>query len=562
MAIKLRTRLLLSFFSIIVLFLITVTVTTIMNQRITGLNDSIFESQKRMEVIQRLNLFARTANDNGAHYLLAPDHLMGNYKGRFDETVKFVDVELSELKKMTKDQGSLKQIEHFRTLWSQNMDYKRKIMDKKAAGDTLTAQEKYSKESFDPVAFSLLSFMKDEQAKIEMYKSEISSMNQRVKLVNYSLVGIAILLSVGIAYLLSRYLINRTRELIQSAGAVAEGNLQVETLKFKGRDELSELAEAFNTMTGSLRSVIGSAEMVSMQVAASSAQLQASAEQTSQATSYIATVMQEITEGTESQSTQVAHNLNTITNLSEKVHHIASNGQAVLQTVTHTSATAMQGKDDLIKVIQQIRTIESSNGKLSEVIDDLEQQTIQIGKATQLIMDISSQTDLLALNAAIEAARAGEQGRGFSVVAQEVRKLAEQSRVSADQIRGLIKGIQQDASMASLEMEQGTLEVQKGVELIEVAGESFERIMELINQVEHDVQGVTASTTDIMTDTESVVSGITLISQVASENSSGTQSVAASTEEQLASMEEISASSSALADSADELKTLIGKFRL
>ncbi|MNL74166.1 Methyl-accepting chemotaxis protein McpB [compost metagenome] len=86
--------------------------------------------------------------------------------------------------------------------------------------------------------------------------------------------------------------------------------------------------------------------------------------------------------------------------------------------------------------------------------------------------------------------------------------------------------------------------------------------MDLINQVEHDVQGVTESTTDILTDTESVVSGITLISQIATENASGTQSVAASTEEQLASMEEISASSSALANSADELKLLIGKFRL
>lgn len=533
-----------------------------MNQRIGGLNDQIFESQKRMEVIQRLNLFARTANDNGAHYLLAPDHLMGSFKSRFDETVKFVDLELSDLKGMTKDPESLKQIEQFSTLWSQNIKYKTKLMDKKAAGEALTAQEKYTKDSFDPIAFSLLSFMKDEQAKIETFKSDISSMNERVKLVNYSLVGIAILLSVGIAFLLSRYLINRTRKLIQSAGAVAEGNLQVESLKFKGKDELTELASAFNVMTESLRTVIGSAESVSLQVAASSAQLQASAEQTSHATSHIASIMQEITEGTDNQSGQVAQNLRTITSLSEKVHHIANNGQAVLQTVTHTSNTAMQGKNDLISVVQQIRIIESSNGKLSEVIADLEQQAIQIGKATQLIMDISTQTNLLALNAGIEAARAGEQGRGFSVVAQEVRKLAEQSRVSADQIRSLITGIQNEASMAAAEMEQGTLEVQKGIELIEVAGESFEGIMELIRQVEHDVQGVTESTADIMTDTESVVSGFSLISQIAAENSSGTQSVAASTEEQLASMEEISASSSALADSADELKTLIGKFRL
>ncbi|TYP73205.1 methyl-accepting chemotaxis protein [Paenibacillus methanolicus] len=562
MAFRLRTRLLFSFLSIIALFLVTVAVTTTMNNRITALTDDIFASQQRLEVVQRLNLFARTANDDGAHYLLAPNHLMGSYKGRFEETVKFLDEELAKLKSMTTDPDGLEQLEAFSGLWTENVAYKTKLMELKAAGETISAQERYTQDSFDPIAFALLAFMKDEQANIEAYKSEITTKNKQVELANYSLVGIAILLSLAIAFLLSRYMLSRTAKLMQSAGAVAQGNLDAEPLAFKGKDELAELAAAFNTMTQSLRSVIGSADSVSLQVAASSAQLQASAEQTSQATEYIASVMQDITDGTQRQAEQVGENMNIITHLSEKVRAIASNGETVLRTVTHTSNTAMQGKHDLTNAIRQVRIIESSTDKLSGVIEELKQQAQQIGQAIQLITNIAKQTDLLALNAAIEAARAGEQGRGFSVVAQEVRKLAEQSRISADQIHGLVAGIQREASVAASEMENGTFEVQKGIQLIEVAGDSFEGIIALIRQVEEDVQGVTESTADILAGTESVVDGITVISAIASENTSGTQSVAASTEQQLASMEEIAASSNSLASLADELKTLIGKFRL
>ncbi|MBW7475788.1 HAMP domain-containing methyl-accepting chemotaxis protein [Paenibacillus oenotherae] len=562
MTFKLRTRLLVSFFAIIALFLIAVSVTTTMNSSIDRQMDEILVSHKRMEVIQRLNLFARTANDYGAHYMLAPNNLKQGYKTRFEETVRFLEAELVRLKDMTADPDSLQQIDDFQAKWMESKQEKLKIMAQLEQGNVVMAQERYTKDSFDPVAFALLSVVKEEQLQIEQYKSDIHSMNQKVELLNYALVGIAILLSAGIAILLSNYLISRIRRLINLADAVAKGNLQMQDLPVDGKDELSELAGAFNAMKQSLRSVIGSAEQVSIHVAASSAQLQVSAEQTGLATEHIATIMQEITDGTQRQDIEISGGLLTITSLSEKVNQIAANGQAVLGTARNTSNTALQGKHDLINAIEQVRVIEGSNGKLSQVIEGLQRQVAQIGDATKLIMDISNQTNLLALNASIEAAKAGEQGRGFSVVAQEVRKLAEQSRVSADQIRSLIAGIQQESSVAAVEMEHGTLEVQKGIHLIEVAGESFEGILEMIRQVEDDIREVTESTVNMMEDTEHVVEGVSVISGIAKENSAGTQSVAASTEQQLASMEEITASASNLAALADELKTVIGKFHL
>jgi methyl-accepting chemotaxis protein len=559
---SLRKKFFLSFISIIILFVVTVTITTLMNQRIQQLNKKILTSEDRMEVVQRLNLFARTTNDDGAHFLLAPNHLRNNFMIRFEADIEFLDKELVNIIGMTTDPQGLKQIDEFKQIWQKNVSKKKEIFALVDEGRLVEAQQLYARSSFDKIAFSLLAFVKAEQNRIEQYENEILTTEYTVNIISWTLVGLAIILSILIAFILSRYMLNRILLIKNSALEVAEGNLQIQDIQVRGKDELFELAGAFNTMNQSLREIIGGAEQVSKQVATFSTELQSSAEQTSLSTEHIALVMQDISDGTERQVSHVQDNIHTIKLLSDKVHHIAHNGQVVLENVMTTTKTAEQGKEDLNNAIQQVRIIETSNSRLSSSIEDLHSQSVRIGEAIELISQISRTTGLLALNAAIEAAQAGEHGKGFSVIATEVRKLAEQAHVSADQIKELITGIQKEAISAVGEMKNGTEEVQKGINLIEVAGDSFEGILELIRQVETDVQGVSSSTTQIMVDTEKVVEGTNLISVISKENSSSTHSIAASTEQQLATMEEITASSALLAGLSEELKGLIGKFRL
>lgn len=562
MSLSLRKKLYLGFSSIIILFLITVIVSSTMNQRIVGLTGDIIASEKRLEIVQRLNLFARTANDDGSHYLLAPDHLQGNFKSRFDADVNYLGNELQRLEGLTNDPKKQEQIQQFKIKWNAYLQNTKKVMELAEQGKRDQAQVKYSKSSFDPIAFALLSFVKTEQNEIQSYEDQIANSSRTVQVVNYTLAGIAIVVSLTIAFVISQYLLRRINVLKKSAETVAEGNLQLADIDFKGNDELKDLSIAFNTMTSSLRSIITSADMVSFQVAASASELQAGAEQTGNATQHIAEIMQEISLGTDRQVSYVEDNMKAIQQLSHNVEQISEYSQTVRGSVTTTSHTALQGKDDLGNAISQVRVIEQSNQKLSEAVADLHQQAGQIGQAVQLIMQIAKQTDLLALNATIEAARAGEQGRGFAVVAGEVRKLAEQSRISADHIANLITGIQEVTGTAVKEMSRGTLEVHKGIELIEIAGQSFAEILDQIQRVEQDIKGVADSTVLIKEDTEVVVSRIAQISEIAKENASGTHNIAASTEEQLASMEEISASSTALSNLADELSQLIGKFNV
>lgn len=562
MTLSLRKKLYLSFSVIIVLFLVTATISTILNQRIVGLTQDIIKSNERLESVQRLNLFARTANDDGAHYLLAPSHLKENFKTRYDADVEYLDKELTRLEGLLLTDEEKNSISDFRAKWTQYLEETTVTMALSDQGRVKEAYQEFTTHSFDPIAFSLLNLVKNEQAEIAKHEEEITSSSQTMEIVNYTMAAATILFSVLTALLFSNYLIKRITVLKRSAETVAKGNLAIESVNFKGKDELHDLAVAFNTMTDSLRSVITNAGDVSFQVAASSAQLQASAEQSSEATEHIAGITQEIAAGIERQVGQVSDNLIDIEQLSQDVRQISDRSQVVLETVNTTTQTAVKGKHDLLNAITQVRVIEGSNDKLSNVIETLNEHASQIGQAIQLIMQITNQTNLLALNAGIEAARAGEHGRGFAVVAGEIRKLAEQSRVSADQISQLISGVQREVGTAVVEMQQGTLEINKGIELIEVAGQSFEGIMGLIEEVQMDIQDVSHSTTSIMNETEKIVIGINDVSSIAKENALGTHNVVASTEEQLASMEEIAASSTALANLADELSGLIGKFKL
>lgn len=169
---------------------------------------------------------------------------------------------------------------------------------------------------------------------------------------------------------------------------------------------------------------------------------------------------------------------------------------------------------------------------------------------------------MLSLNAAIEAARAGEHGRGFAVVAGEVKKLAEQSSKSAEQIATLIHDIQGEIGKAQESMQSATKEVHVGMVVVQTAGGLFSEIERYVDEVGSQVQEVTVAAQQISAGATQVVQAIEGIAEVAQTTASGTENVSAAAEEQLASMEEISSSSAALTHMAGELQVLVDKFKL
>jgi len=198
----------------------------------------------------------------------------------------------------------------------------------------------------------------------------------------------------------------------------------------------------------------------------------------------------------------------------------------------------------------------------SNVVKRLEERSGEIDEITQAIGAISSQTNILAMNAAIEAARAGEQGRGFSVVASEVKKLAEQSKQSAEQIAKLIQDIKDDTMKAASAMERGAREVTEGLSVVDVTKEGFENIWRSVEKVAEQIQETSAVAQQMSASVEEVNASMENIAHLAKESTNYAQSVAGASEEQLASVEEVTTSAESLSQMAMELRSLIHKFKV
>lgn len=343
---------------------------------------------------------------------------------------------------------------------------------------------------------------------------------------------------------------------------VAAGDLTGEKIIVKNRDEIGQLGEDVNLMTDHLRQVISRVRAGSEHVASTSEQLTASAEQTSKATEQIAVTIQEAAVGTEEQSRSVEETSQTINGMSSRIQQIAANTEQVSLAVDTTSQSVAGGNQAVQTAISQMNSINSTVHGLARSIQSLGERSAEISKIVEVITSIAEQTNLLALNAAIEAARAGEHGRGFAVVAGEVRLLAEQSANSTKQIKELITAIQLDTQNAVRSMETTTSEVAAGIEVVNIAGRSFQEILAGTDEVARQIQEVSLATQHMTEGSQQVVLAMEVIAKTAESSAFGTQNVSAAAEEQLASMEEISSSAASLSQMAEELQDLIKQFKV
>ncbi|GAB7389194.1 methyl-accepting chemotaxis protein [Bacillaceae bacterium] len=371
-------------------------------------------------------------------------------------------------------------------------------------------------------------------------------------------VGLAVAIGIGMTRMITRPI----QRVALAANDIAAGDLTGADLEVKNRDEIKDLAEAFNGMKNNLRELIRQVSVSAEQVAASSEELTASAEQTSKATEQIAATMEEVASGTEQQVQSVENISAVITQMSAGVKQMAANAQSVSAAAVGTAGQASQGSEAIQSVIGQMDSIHARVEALAQEVRGLGERSQEIGKIVDVITGIAEQTNLLALNAAIEAARAGEHGRGFAVVANEVRKLAEQSKESAEQIAQLIAFIQKETNNAVETMTQVSQEVEQGMGVVHSTGETFAAIRQSVEEVAKQIEEVTAAVEQMSSGAEQVVEAVEQIAKIAEETSSGTQNVSASTQEQLASMEEISSSAASLAKAAEELQAQVQRFKV
>ena len=409
---------------------------------------------------------------------------------------------------------------------------------------------------------NLEEFKEVQQSLIASRVSEDSSYIQTRLLLGVIAIIITVIVGIIIAIIIARRTTKPIKAVVKKLEELSsnEGDLTVR-LHVSSKDEVGQLATAFNKMIDSIQTLVNNVKLTTVEVATSSEQLSASAEQSANATNQVTLSIQEIASGTEQQVRQAESSTVATQEMSQSIKFIAESSTTVANSSAAASKVAEEGNEAVLKSIEQMDFIQKSVNTASSKIKELDTLSNDIGQILDVITTIAEQTNLLALNAAIEAARAGEAGKGFAVVADEVRKLAEESKDSANKITYLIKEIQANTTEAVDFMDKGEEEVHSGIRLVNEAGKAFERISSSVQQVTQQIQEVSNASKQLSTGTEKVATSIENLAKISKESSVASQNVAASSEEQLASMEEIASSAENLSMTAEKLQNLVSKLK-
>ena len=408
---------------------------------------------------------------------------------------------------------------------------------------------------------SLVALQKVADDNADALNEEIAQRNQSEMFLMIITTIICFVVLMAIAGFIIRDIMTSLDKMVAECRRMKDGDFRLNNDYEPRGDELGHMSEAMQAMRKSLNKLMRQVSESSEQLAASSEELTASAGQAAQAANQVAQSATEVVESVENQQQAVMGSNESVQSAEASIEEIRQKSAQVEENSSMVAKRADEGNMSIDASVRQIKDVEETVTSSAKMVDRLGERSKQIEEIVDAMTGIAEQTNLLALNASIEAARAGEHGRGFKVVAEEVGKLAQESKESAEKIAQLVKEIQSDTDEAVVAMRSGKNAVIEGAQSVEALRAMFEEINQLVAGVSGEISHVTEAINSTADATNEIAAEMSNINSYSGKVASEMQAVSAATEEQSASAEEIASASDALATLAQSQQAALSHFR-
>ncbi|KOA20354.1 putative methyl-accepting chemotaxis protein YoaH [Clostridium homopropionicum DSM 5847] len=378
-----------------------------------------------------------------------------------------------------------------------------------------------------------------------------------------SLISICAAITLILSVIITKSIISPVKSVTNKLKEISNnGGDLTQRIGYESKDEIGDLSRSFDLFIEKLQGIIREVATSAETIASSSEQLSTATASTTQSLEDISNTIVEIASST---SEGAAVTEETTASLQEMANFSESTASASRNTAVNSKKAkeaAEDGSEKISEVIDSITEIASSSKEVSSMINELDESSRKIGDIIQIITSISEQTNLLALNAAIEAARAGEAGRGFSVVADEIRKLADESNNAARQISELVKENQLKSASTVTSVNHVEEKVSLGVNIASEVGESIKNIIDNIQNIVNEIEQIDDANDRQAKSTKEMEKAISNLATTSNEVAEGTENISTGIEEQLTTMTEIETTTEQLSEMAKRLTELTSGFKV
>ncbi|MEI3607371.1 HAMP domain-containing methyl-accepting chemotaxis protein [Pseudogracilibacillus sp. SE30717A] len=559
---SIRTKILVGF-SLIILLVAGLSIYNLISSfQMNEKTEDIIERQIDLLILDEqltAKMFEATSQIRG--YFLYND---SSFKQEFDQSMERMgDIENEIIGRvyLEEDKERIKAIGEKRTEWIEGVEQAVTLFEK---GDTEKALTMLTqlKQHAQEIQGDINSIVEIREEKIVSDGHAIINIGE-VNAIIFIVVSLLVLIiGVAVALKTAQSISNPIKLVMNRMNELAKGNMSEKPLVTKSRDEIAQLIVATNKMTENNRELINEISQVSESVSGQSEELTQSASEVREGTEQIAKTMEELATGAETQANSATDLASVMGTFNQQVEKANDNGKQIEENSKQILEMTAKGSNLMDSSTKQMEIINHIVKETTEKMEILDKQSQEISTLVQVIRDVAEQTNLLALNAAIEAARAGEQGKGFAVVADEVRKLAEQTASSVNDITNIATNIQEESSDVVKSLDEGYKEVEQGTEQIVMTSQTFQEISSAVTNMAVNINNVSESLSNISTGSQEMNGSVEDIAAVSEESAAGVEETAASTQQVSGSMDEIAGSSFQLAELAEILNGLVGRFRV